>query len=529
VNNNVEVTSDKVQMITLSKKNVNNNVVTNNNNDINNAQKTMDDYNDVEMKDETKVNQIVENISNNNNNINIEQKKSLNMKIIPTRETITSINNNITNNSMDIDMNNFQNNNNSNNATSIIRTDNVKRITFDSVKSPTKKLAIKLSTFRKSEDAIKSNMVQASDTANPQTKKTPKKIVISEINAPSDNTKITDEHISFINKFKVLLSSNGLTMEYNIPMAYNEEGKYYLKKNEFWEKFVNYVYVNYLVDKKNKLSLFSFLYLIEQYFLWCEIPSPEYANEFKKLIIDTMNNVFSQKELKQFLSMNKLNNLDELFNKYELFLKYGNRNNYMKNNEIEIKIDNGGECNCELCQNQKACIKKISEMNKSTNIDVNVESIMIEAQNPPKQEKKENEIGQLQTDNYFISFQGKNKSGLFSKSKTLHSFESVYQYVPPKFNIQEEEKEEEIKPASDKKKSKSKSNSKSKSRSKSRDKKSSTKIKKEKNKENFIDVDNNAKIDDYVNKEEKEEKEEDKEDRKKKKIVKIKEEAGKKV
>ena len=511
VNNNVEIISDKIQTITLSKKNVNNNIVTNNNNDINNVQKTMDDYNDVEMKDEKNVNQIVETINNNNNNMNItiEPKKSLNMKIIPTRETITSVNNNTVNNSMDIEMNNIQNNNNSNNTTSIIRTDNIKRITLDSVKSPAKKLAIKLSTFRKSEDIIKTNMAQTSNMAQSQTKITPKKIDISEIIAPLDNTKITDEHISFINKFKVLLSSNGLSMEYNIPMAYNEEGKYYLKKNEFWEKFVNYVFVNYLMEKKNKLSIFSFLYLIEQYFLWCEIPSPEYANEFKKLIIETMNKVFTQKEITQFLLMNKLNKLEELFNKYELFLKYGNKNNYMKNNEIEIKIDNGEECNCELCQNQKACIRKISEMNKSTNIDVNVESIMIEAQNPPNEKSKENGIGQYQTDNYFISFQGKNKTGLFSKSKTLHSFESVYQYVPPRFNIKEEEKEEEIKPASDKKKSKSKS------KSKSKDKRSSTKDKKEK--ENFIDVSNNAKIEDYVKKEEKEEDKDDKENSENKK------------
>jgi hypothetical protein len=47
VNNNVEIISDKIQTITLSKKNVNNNIVTNNNNDINNVQKTMDDYNSI--------------------------------------------------------------------------------------------------------------------------------------------------------------------------------------------------------------------------------------------------------------------------------------------------------------------------------------------------------------------------------------------------------------------------------------------------------------------------------------------------
>jgi hypothetical protein len=97
---------------------------------------------------------------------------------------------------------------------------------------------------------------------------------------------------------------------------------------------------------------------------------------------------------------------------------------------------------------------------------------MIEAQNPPEIKKKENDTEKYQTNNYYISFEGKNKSGLFSKSKTLHSFESVYQYVPPKLNMKvekeevKEEKEEVIKSASNKKKSKSKSKSNSKSKSK---------------------------------------------------------------
>ena len=540
VNDNIKITSnmsDRTQVITLGKKNANNNITTTiTNNNLNNVQNSIDSNNDVEMKDEINNNNNTTafnmNQEINNNNINNQQpKKSLNMKLIPSNsiiETNTIMNNVQTNNNSTVQNDTSNNNNNE----SMIRINNIKRMTFDSIKSPGKKLTIKLSAFKKTEDIPKTNITKAPDT-NPYIpiKISQTKIDINSIEIPSDNSKITDEHISFVNKFNVLLSNNGLVMEYNIPMAENDEGKYYLKKNEFWEKFVNYVYIKYLIDKKNKLSMFSFLHLIEQYFLWCEFISPENAKNFKKLLIDVMSKVFTQKEIKQFLSMNKMNNLEELFSKYEVFMKYGNKNNYMKNNEIQIKIDNGEECNCELCQNEKACIKKISEMNKSINIDVNVESIMIEAQNPPEIKKKENDTEKYQTNNYYISFKGKNKSGLFSKSKTLHSFESVFQYVPPRLDIQEENKEEEkeeikekevkeeqIKSASNKKKSKSKSESKSKSKSKSRSKSKNKKEKKDK--ENFIDVINNAKIDEYLTKEEndKEEKEneEDKEEKEEK-------------
>ena len=464
------IPTEKTQIINISKKVVNNNNMVN-------IQNASDVNRDIEMKDESeKINQ-----EKNNN----EQKTFLNMKIIPHRNTTSIMN---ASNLNDSNMNNVLNN------SSIIRQNNVKKITFDSIKSPGKKLEIKLSTFKKSEDILNANINQIILKNQPKISSPLKEINLNTIDVPLYDNKITDEHISFVNKFSVFMSSNGINMEYNIPMAKNVNGINYLKKSEFWEKYIHYIYMDYLVNKKNKLSLFTFIHLMEQYFLWCEYLDSETSKRFKKLIIDMIKKIFSKNEIDQFLLMYKMNDLEQLFAKYEIFMKYGKNNNYKTNKEIEIKLD-VANCNCDLCQNEKACIKKISELNKKTNTNVNIENILIEAQYSPKAKKKENENSQLEINNNFISFSGKDKSGLFSKSKTLHSFESVYQYIPPQINIISEEKK---KSSTKRKKSKSKS-------------KENSKKEEKKEKENFIDLTSNKKIDEFLVSKEEEEKEDNEE------------------
>ena len=476
--------SEKTQIITISKKSVNNNMP--------NIQNISSTDNDIEMKDESNI--IKQEIITNNN----EQKKQINMKMIPHRNTTS---NTTMNNSS---LFNIPAPNNS----SIIRQNNVQKITFDSIKSPGKKLHIKLSPLKKTEDVIKQSIKQNKSKNKDQIPKKEIKIDINEIIIPSfDNNKITDDHISFVNKFNVLISNNDIVIEYNIPMSKSEEGINCLKKNEFWEKYIYYLYINYLIDNKNKISLFTFIHLIEQYFLWCDLYDSDSAKKFKKLIIDIIKKVFSEKDINQFLVMNKMNNLEELFAKYEIFMKYGNKINYKTNKEIEIKIDNDEECNCELCKNEKACVKKISEMNKKSNINMSIESIHLQAEYSPKAKKKDFSNNQLETNNYFISLAGKDKSGLFSKSKTIHSFESVFQYIPPRksedlLDIEEKEKNE-----SSSKRKKTKSNSKSKSKSSS----------KKKEKEKYIDLTKETKLEEYFDKENEKEKgesveEENKED-----------------
>ena len=477
---------EKTQIINISKKAVTNNMI--------NIQKSTDPNNannDIVMKDETeKINQDI-NLNNNT------KKTVINLNKIPHRNTTTIMS---SSNLNDSTINEAQNN------SSIIRQNNVKKITFDSIKSPGKKLQIKISTLKKPEDIIKSNVNQIPLGNKPEIPKPiyETAIDISTINVPISDKKITDEHISFVNKFNILLSSNGIDIEYNIPLSKTENGINNLKKSEFWEKYIHYLYMDYVINKRNKISIFTFAHLIEQYYLWCEICDSQSPKSFKKLIIDYIHKIFSENEISQFLSMNKISNLDELFTKYEIFNKYGNNNSFKTNKEIEIKIDNVEECNCDLCKNEKACIKKITEMNKKSNINVNIENILIEAEYSPKDKNKENKNNknnQLETDNYFISFAGKNKNSIFSKSKTLHSFESVYQYIPPKTDIDIEEKiiENKKKSVSKKKKSKSKV-------------KRSSKKEEKNEKENFIDLSDDEKkavsLDENEKKKEKEDKKE---------------------
>ena len=113
------------------------------------------------------------------------------MNEIALRNTTTNVN--ATN--IDESLNNNVPNN------TVIRQNEVKKITFDSVKSPGRKLTIKLSTLRKSEDNINSNI--EANKAQPSIPLPQTKIDICSIIIPSDNSKVTDEHISFINKFNV--------------------------------------------------------------------------------------------------------------------------------------------------------------------------------------------------------------------------------------------------------------------------------------------------------------------------------------
>ena len=452
--------NQKIQVITLSKKAVNNSILNNPN--------SIKADNDIEMKDES--NMINEEIPINNN-IDNSANNTNNMNMIPHRNSASIMTNTNLNNP------------------SIIRQNNVHKITFNSNKSPGKQLQIKFSPLKKSEEIINEIIKKSSSKKPLSSHKKEIKININEINIPLDDSKITDEHISFVNKLKVFMTDNNIFIEYNIPMSNEEDGINCLKKNEFWEKYIHYLYLNYLIDKKNKISLFTFIHLIEQYFLWCEFCDIEMANNFKNLMINIIKKVFSEKDIDQFLAINKMKNLEELFTKYERFIKYGNKNSYKKNKEVEIKIENEEECNCDLCQNEKACVKKISELNKKSNVNISIESIQIQAEYSPKAKKKTNSNNQLETNNYSITFEGKDKSGLFSKSKTLHTFETVYQYIPPKIE-KENEKEEDIKEEELDIEEKTQTYPKRKnSKSKSKSKRQSISKKEENSDDKYIDVD----------------------------------------
>ena len=121
------------------------------------------------------------------------------------------------------------------------------------------------------------------------------------------------------------MASNSIYLEYNVPAAKDEKGQEILKKDEFWKKYISLMNINYWMNNQNKMSLFSMMYLIEQYFIWCENTDSKSINLFKQTIIEMINKMHEK---------NDMNNLDELFDKYDYYIKNGNK----KKQEIEIKI-----------------------------------------------------------------------------------------------------------------------------------------------------------------------------------------------
>ena len=466
-NQNLSVSSETNKTAKVKFENINKPIISNNANEksqntkINKITKKtiINSSDDIEMKEES--NKITTNSLSNETNI--KNDVDVNTKIIPENKRT----------SIDIDNNNIREHNEELNKTSIIRNSEATNVSLNSITSPGRKLQIRLTTFHKFDNIPK--LISSDNNVRSSSKKK-SNIELKEINIDSlfinNSNNMTDEQISFVNKFNVFMSNNGIIIENNIPISNDINGQNYLQKSMFWEKYLHYLYLNYILNK-TKVSLFSFVNLIEQYFLWCETPCAESVKYYKELIIEIITKIFNENEINKFLSMNKIKSLDALFNKYEVFVKYGNKDSFKKNKEVEIKIDNSVDCNCALCQSDIACIKKIGELNKKLNTNVNIENILIKGE---KKNIKNIAHQELQTENnYRMAFNGLNKSGVFSKSKTSYSFESVYQYFPPKI-IKEENKEE-----------------------KSKKRSSTKKIKKDENKDNkYID----RKIEDYVNKEE---------------------------
>ena len=141
--------SEKTQVIKISKKTVNNATF--------NIQNTLNSDNDIEMKDETNIiNQEIQNGTNVDSVTN-------NMKTIPHRNTATIMTNNT-------DLNN----------PSIISENNLQKITFNSNKSPGKKLHIKFSPMKKTEEII-NEIKKNSSKKTSSTHKKQIKININEI------------------------------------------------------------------------------------------------------------------------------------------------------------------------------------------------------------------------------------------------------------------------------------------------------------------------------------------------------------
>ena len=495
--NNDTIVDKKVNVFQEQKTNYETLNAINNNNIIDNNKVININNQNINNNLEQKLNDVNVRLNDDNStNININKRESIHINIIPSSNTIKLTKNNTLNSSN-------------------ISDKNEKRISISSIQKSGKSIKIRLSTFKKDEEknnfniekskSIEKNKVISTNTTNiANINNTNIDINSIKIN---NNNNLSEEYINYVNKFNDFLINNNLVIQFNIPVSVDIKGQNYLKQNIFWEKYVYYIYFNYLVNN-NKISLFSFVQIIEQYFLWCENKTPEINQKFKMLIIDIVNKIYNVNEINQFLSMNKISNLDDLFKKYELFINQRNKKkSYIYGKEIEIKIDNVVECNCDLCQNEIACMNKMSEINKNLITNVNTDNFNFKGNN--NNVKKENE------DNNNKNAENKNKD-IFSKSKTLYSFESVFQFIPLDKKENENENENkrniielaETKKEGTNKKRYPKKNSSSKKKNKNRS--SSYNQNKKKENEKFLDVPGNT-IDTYFYKENKNGKEEEKE------------------
>ena len=412
-----EAKNKNINILNFSKKNdfvIKNNPFILQSKNLNNNKKEINE--DIEMKDESKKNfNIID--QTYNNMIDIQNNNN---------EIFHNLNNNLISSKNNSTNNNYLQSKNNQNITSDIKGDlNDQKVIINTNKSKKANIKIVLSTMKKSKEKNLLSNINNNDN---------KKIDISlnSIIIPKDMINITNEQTSFIKNFNTFMSNNSIYLEYNVPVSKEEKGQVFLIKDEFWQKYIPFIYINYLMNKENKLSLFSFVYLIEQYFTWCENNDTKSMTQFKEKIIECINKMHEKNNINKFLEMHRLNTLDELFNKYDYYIKNGNN----KQQEIEIKIDtNNSECNCDICVNEKACLKKMSELNRKLTTKVKAETLVINAEYSKKNKniKKENEKNnEFKSNNNQISMVEKNEKEIFSDSKVIHSFVTTYQFIPSK-------------------------------------------------------------------------------------------------
>jgi len=382
-------------------------------------------------------------IMSNDHNLNISNRKNNNLNIINDFESY----NKIDESNISI-VNNYNSDSNNNITFSSINNEEFQNnsISTDSNKNKNKNIHFKIFKFKKlNESSVEEVKINNSNIESQKINlNNIQKINCNTFNGhnssenPIGNDLIlyqkeistsVDEN-SFLKKFSLFLSHNNILIQNNLPLAVSEKGQKYLRKNEFWEKYINFIYMNYEMNNE-QLSLFCFIHIIEQYFLWCENLNEEIVSDFKKLIIDIISKIYDLEKIKKFCFMNKIQNLEEIFEKYKNLKNINNNSdtyNHRYNNEVEIKINNEVQCNCDLCKNEYSCIKKMSEMNKSLITGVNTENLFF------KSNKGMDFVYPSKNEHILYGPETKdpNNNSIFNKNKTLYTFVTEYEFISDK-------------------------------------------------------------------------------------------------
>ena len=249
---------------------------------------------------------------------------------------------------------------------------------------------------------------------------------------------------NFVNQFQLFLSQENIEIINNFPVSTNEKNIYLFQQSNFW-----YLVMTFLFYKNNNLSFYNILYLLDQYNSWANDKTLELFNSVKARIIDYITSNKSQEVINQFLFMNKLENLDKIFEKFESPLIYPEldaKNKICKEYQ-EIKVDDINfmyvkkeeKCKCELCTSDAACIQKVCDLNKSRMEIVNNSSIdFLKKEITPEDIIKKNNSCIVFHNNEELFYQGKSEkksNTIFSKSKTIFDERGRLEFIPQPISI----------------------------------------------------------------------------------------------
>ena len=259
---------------------------------------------------------------------------------------------------------------------------------------------------------------------------------------------------NFISQFELFLSQENIEIINNFPVSTNEKNIYLFQQSNFW-----YLVITFLFYKNNNLSLYNILYLLDQYNAWAKDKNIEIFYSMKARIKDYITSHNSKEFIDQFLFMNKLDNLDKIFEKFEspniypeLDTKNKKSNEYkeIKVNDIHFLYDKKDEqCKCELCTNDDACIQKVCDLNKSRVEIVNNSSIdFLKKEITPEDIIKKNNSCIVFHNNEELFYQGKSEkksNTIFSKSKTILEDGGCFEFIrQPVYHPSTSVKEERI-------------------------------------------------------------------------------------
>ena len=211
---------------------------------------------------------------------------------------------------------------------------------------------------------------------------------------------------NFLKQFEKFLEQENIEIINNMPVSTNDKSILLFQQSNFW-----YLIMTYLFYKNNNLSIYNVIFLLEQYFVWSKDKKLDMFISLKERIKDYINSHNSKKEIDQFLFMNKLKNLDQIFEKFELPIVYESKKPFNEFKETKVEKSRIEVVN-NSCMN---IIKK--ELSKEDLIKRNNEKVMFH-------------------NNEELFYKGRSKINeniSFSKSKTILDNRGNFQYIynPP--------------------------------------------------------------------------------------------------